>query len=229
MGVFDVFRSESSPLVEQALRTVEKMLEDGELMFAAATASLLENEILELDLQATDHGINTGEQDLRRLVLEHLSITPNRELVFSLKLISIVHEAERIGDLAKSLAKLRLLAHKPRLGADVANLRSFRDRVQNMFTRTLTGFTESNRTIAKKILQEHERIKDDVAKFLQELADREDITPNQSMIYAMSAHLMSRVSSHLANIVSTVVCPFDQIHRMPQWLMEQDENQDLAA
>jgi len=222
MGVFDVFRGESSPLVEQALRTVEKMMQDGEHMFAAAAASLLENEILELDLKTVDEGINKGEQDLRRLVLEHLSITPNRELVFSLKLISIVHEAERIGDLAKSLAKLRLLAHQPRFGPYVATLRGIRNRIQHMFTRTLTGFTESNRTIAKNILQEHEQIKDDVATYLKDLADNDNLSSNESMVYAMSAHLMSRVSSHLANIVSTVVCPFDQIHRIPEWLMEQD-------
>jgi hypothetical protein len=53
---------------------------------------------------------------LRRAVLEHLTIDPRRELVFRLKLISLVQEAERIGDLAKLMGKTAGLEHNPRMG-----------------------------------------------------------------------------------------------------------------
>ena len=102
MGFFAFFREEQPPLIDQAFCDVQSMLQNGHEMFAAATAFLLDNEILEVDLKALDNKINHCEQSLRRAVLEHLTIDPNRELIFSLKLISIVHEAERIGDLAKS-------------------------------------------------------------------------------------------------------------------------------
>lgn len=220
MGLFDLFKGEPPPLVEQAFEDVRDMLEQGHRMFAASAAFVLDNEILDLDLSAIDEQINEREQSLRRSVLEHLAIDPKREMVFSLKLISIVHEAERIGDLAKSLEKTGRLAKKPRMGNLVQPLRGMRDRILYMFDRAREAFVESEQTAARALMLEHERMKDDVTEYLKQLADREDITANEGIVYAMSARLMSRVSSHLSNIASTVVSPFDQIQRAPTWKEE---------
>jgi phosphate uptake regulator len=67
-------------------------------------------------------------------------------------------------------------------------------------------------------------MKDDVTEYLSELAEVDDITPNEAIVYAMSARLISRVSSHLSNIASTVVSPFDQIRRAPTW-REEDQGE----
>jgi phosphate uptake regulator len=217
MGLFDTLRGETPPLIDQAFNDVQNMLEVGHHMFAASTAFVLDNEILDVDLSALDEQINEGEMSLRRSVLEHLTIDPQRELVFSLKLLSIVHEAERIGDLTKSLEKTGRLAKKPRMGDRVRPLRDMRDRILRMFKYARKGFVESEQEEARKLMEEHEQMKDDVTAYLKALADREDITPNESMVYAMSARLMSRVSSHLSNIASTVVSPFDEIRRAPTW------------
>ena len=223
MGLFNLFTEEPPPLVEQAFKDVQDMLENGHRMFAASTAFVLDNEILDLDLSAVDEKINEREQSLRRLVLEHLTIDPKREMVFSLKLLSVVHEAERIGDLAKSLEKTGRLAKKPRMGEHVQPLRDMRDRILHMFDRAREGFVESEQEAARELMMEHERMKDDVTEYLNGLAKRDDLTANEGIVYAMSARLMSRVSSHLSNIASTVVSPFDQISRAPTWKEEGSE------
>ena len=225
MGFFDFFTKEQPPLVEQAFNDVKLMLHNGHEMFAASTAHLLDNEILDVDLKALDRRSGwaawTSYQDLRRAVLEHLNVEPQRELVFSLKLISIVHEAERIGDLAKSLAKTANLAHRQRMGPLVEPLRNLRDRILRMFDLAREGFIGEEEAVARDLMREHESIKDDVTAYLKMLADQKDITPNEGIVYAMSARMMSRVSSHLANIASTVICPFDQIRRSPTWAEEE--------
>lgn len=86
-----------------------------------------------------------------------------------------------------------------------------------MFEYARKGFVENEQDEARKLMESHERMKDDVTQYLIELADRDDITPNEAMVYAMSARLMSRVSSHLSNIASAVVSPFDEIRRAPTW------------
>jgi phosphate uptake regulator len=103
------------------------------------------------------------------------------------------------------------------MGDRVRPLRDMRDRILRMFKYARKGFVESEQEEARKLMEEHEQMKDDVTAYLKALADREDITPNESMVYAMSARLMSRVSSHLSNIASTVVSPFDEIRRAPTW------------
>jgi phosphate uptake regulator len=220
MGLFDLFQGQAPPLIEQASEDVQSMLEIGHRMFSASTAFVLDNEILDVDLSTLDAKINESEQRLRRSVLEHLTVDPQRELVFSLKLLSVVHEAERIGDLAKSLEKTGRLAKKPRMGAHVQPLRNIRDRILQMFDRAREGFAESEVDPARKLMAEHENIKDDVTQYLNDLADCDDITSNEAIVYAMSARLMSRVSSHLSNIASAVASPFDQIRRAPTWTSE---------
>lgn len=221
MGFLDFFTRERPPLVEQALDDVKTMLDSGKHMFAAATGQLLDNEILESDLAALDQEINQREQDLRRAVLEHLNVDPNQELVFSLKLISIVHEAERIGDLAKTLSHTASLAHKPRLGPLVEPLREARNSILSMFDQARASFVEGNEAAARQMIRQHEQTKASLTQFLQELADNDTITPNEGVVYAMASRMMSRVSSHLSNIASTVACPFDQIRSSPTWAEEE--------
>ena len=213
MGFFDFLTGEQPPLVKQAINGVQVMLDSGRDMFAAGAAHLLDNEILDVDLQALDGIINEQEQALRRAVLEHLTVDPKHELVLSLKLISIVQEAERIGDLAKTLSETARLAHKTRLGPPVEPLRHNRDRILQMFDQTRYGFVEGDAATARQLMADQRAIKADLLAYLHHLADNRDLTPNEGIVYALGARAMSRVSSHLANIASTVACPFDQIRR----------------
>lgn len=217
MGFFSFFSGTQPPLVKQAFGDVRAMLKSGHEMFAAAAAQLLDNEILDIDLKKLDEGINQREQNLRRAVLEHLNVDPERELIFSLKLISIVHEAERIGDLAKSLSKTADLAQRPRLGPLVEPLRDIRDRILAMFDQALNSFVESDESAARRLMRSHEEIKANSTTYLQMLSEQETITPNEAVVYALGARLLSRVSSHLANIASAVAVPFDHIRRSPTW------------
>ena len=217
MGFFDFFRGEQPPLVDQAFEDLQVMLENGRRMVAAATAFVLDNENLTLDLKALDREINEKEQDLRRALLEHFTVNPRQEMLFSLKLISIVHEAERIGDLAKSLKKAGGLAERPRMGEAVVPLRELRDRILHMFDRARKGFVEGDLSAARELMDAHEQLKDDVTRYLTDLAARDDLTSNEAVVYALTARLMSRVSSHLSNVASTVVSPFDRIRRAPGW------------
>lgn len=220
MGFFQFFKAEQPPLVEQAFDDVKTMLAHGQVMFAAGSAHLLDNEILDVDLAALDVAINEREQDLRRVLLEHLTVDPNHELILSLKLISIVQEAERIGDLAKSLSRTALLAHKPRLGPQVEPLRDLRDQLLTMFGWTHDSFVQGDEAGARRVMKQHERTKKALAAYLECLSNSEHVTANEALVYALGARKMSRVSSHLANIASTVALPFDRIRSSPTWSTE---------
>jgi len=59
----------------------------------------------------------------------------------------------------------------------------------------------------------HEEIKDDTTMYLATLAEADDLTANEGIVYALLARLLSRISSHLSNVASTVTAPFDRIRR----------------
>lgn len=224
MGIFGIFSGERPPLVGQALDDISAMIATGGQMMAAACGHLLDNEILDVDLPALDQTINDREADLRRALLEHLSLNPRKDLVFSLKLLSIVQEAERIGDLAKSLSEVAAIARAPRMGESVNPLRRARDRIIGMITRVNACLTQDDEGEAVLLMKEHERVKADLSQYLTSLASGDGAGQNEVVVLALGARMMSRVSSHIANIASTVASPFDQIRGTPVSVMQQSDD-----
>lgn len=213
MSLFSFFTGKQPPLITDALQEVDAMLETSGEMLEAALACLLDNEALEVDLSERDEVVNESEQEVRRLVLEHLAIDPERERIQSLILISAVQEAERIGDLAKSLAAAASLADAPRLSRHAEPLRQLRDRLFRLLAETRQGFGKADAQAAHRVMKEHDDVKSFVADYLETIAHADDVTPNEAVVYAISARMMSRISSHLSNIVSSTLVPFDQIRR----------------
>lgn len=217
MNLFSFLTGSRPPLVDQSLNNLASMLDTADSMFAAATNCLLDNEELNVDLSAQDDLINEREQAIRRAVLEHILADPRHELSLSLLLISIVQDAERLGDLAKSIAKASELAAAPRMGRHVDALRPIRDRVQSTFPRVRRSFIVGDSKVARTIMEEHDQTKADVADYLRTLATADDVTSNEAVVLAIGSRMIGRTSSHLSNIISAVALPFDQVRNSPTW------------
>jgi phosphate uptake regulator len=213
MAFFDWFTGERPVLVQQTFEDIVDMVDRGRDMFLAATGRLLDNEILDMDLEAMDESINHREQHCRSTALEYISSSPGNQLILVLKLLSIVQEAERIGDLAKSLGAMADLADAPRLGRHVKPLRDIRNRIATFFELTLEAFRTDDIRKAEEVLRRHQGVKDDVEAYVQTLGRDDSATVNEAVVYALAARMLGRTSSHLANIASTVVFPFEQIRR----------------
>ncbi len=217
MNLFSFLTGSRPPLVDRALNDLGIMLDTADAMFAAATNCLLDNEDLHIDLAEQDEIINQREMSIRRAVLEHMVADPKVETSLSLLLVSIVQDAERCGDLAKSIAKASDLAVSPRMGRHVDALRPIRDRVQATFPRVRRSFVVGDAGMSRTVMEEHDRTKQDVAVFLQELASADDVTSNEAVVLAVGSRMIGRTSSHLSNIVSAVALPFDQVRNSPTW------------
>ncbi len=217
MQFFSFLTGAKPPLIEQSVRRLGTMLETSAEMFTASTDCLLDNQSIDVDLSALDDKINENEQLIRRAVLEHIVSDPRAETSFSLLLVSIVQDAERCGDLAKSIAKASELASAPRMGRHVEALRPIRDRVQSAFPRTRQAFIDGNARAARTVMEEHAQTKDDVAHFLHDLASDDGVSANAAVVLAVGSRMIGRTSSHLSNIISAVALPFDQVRNAPTW------------
>ena len=221
MGLLDLFRNAQPALVRRALGDVQRMLVIGQQMFGAATGTLLDNEILDLDLSGLDDEVNALEEGVRRVLLEHLTVDPERELVLSLKLVSVVNEAERIGDLGKALARNAALARHPRRGPLVERLRTLRGRVEQAFGDTIVCFADRDSSRALAVIERHASIKADAASLMRALASS-DLPANEATVLALSVHMISRVSSHLSNIASAMTGTYEMLRRGGQARTERD-------
>ncbi len=210
MGFLDFFTGDQPPLIKGALGDVSAMLDTGRDMFAAASAHLLENEILEVDLGAQHVTIEARERSARRAVLEHLNLDPKRELVLCIKLITVVYEAERIGEVGMMMGRAAWLAHRPRLGLMADRLREIRTVTHGFFDVARDAFLEGDQTKARVLLAQQQPVKSTLEGYIHDLAAME-ITSNEAVVYTMATHALERTGAHLANIASVVTSPFDQI------------------
>ena len=104
--LLDIFRKET--LLDESLVKAEKMLEEGRVMFIGAVESLRQQDTAELpfDFREKDRVINRLQQDIRRDLLTHLSLSGLKDINPALIMAAIVIDLERIGDYTKNIAEL---------------------------------------------------------------------------------------------------------------------------
>jgi phosphate uptake regulator len=200
----------TSTLVEAAFRDVSTMLDQSARMLDHSLAALLDNEELAVDLEHMDDVVDEGERMVRRTVLEHLSINPRQDLVPSLILASMVQDAERIGDFARGLAEVLLLANSRREGPMADELRALAGRLRPLFEVCERAFREDDVDEARRVIAAHGQLKRDFTAFVRKVAASE-LSADMAIVYATSARILRRISAHLSNIASTVVQPYDRI------------------
>jgi len=201
---------EKSSLVRSAFNDFSGMLQQAARMYELARAALLDNADLEVDLDEMDDVVDDGERMVRRAVLEHLSISPRTDLVASLVLISMVQDAERIGDFARGLAELLRLAKSPRVGPYADDLREIASGVSSQFEACERAFREDDVDLARQVILRHTQTKPALEDYTTRLANS-DLSADMVIVYGATARILRRISAHLSNIASSVVQPFDRI------------------
>lgn len=199
-----------STLVEAAFEDVSRMLQQSAKMLDLSLAALLDNEELKVDLDDMDDVVDESERMVRRTVLEHLSVNPKQDLVASLILVSMVQDAERIGDFSRGLAEVVQLAKSPREGIFAEELRDLFRRIRPMFEVCETAFRQDDSEMAQRVMSEHTDVKKALKEYTARVADS-DLSADMAIVYATGARILRRISAHLSNIASSVVQPYDRI------------------
>ena len=208
---FGFFSESSPPLIQQSLQDLEEMLATTHRMFDAATRCLIDGDSLTLDLKSEDDTVNEIEERIRRALLTHFSVTPSQDVAFGLTLNAIVQEVERMGDLAKSIAKVAQLSRSRPHTDRIAPLEAIRDRVLGMAEDTRDALSRQDASLARKVMKANDAAKADTAEYLTDLAARDDISANEGIVLALSARFIGRYGSHLSNVASGFALPFDQL------------------
>lgn len=201
----------TSPLIRDAVSEIFKMLEKEEAMFKEGVGVLLENRQSSFNIAEADEDINYGERMIRRMVIEHLTLTPKKDLPASLILVSIVQDVERLGDFAKGLLEISSYADFRREGPMVDTLKGLAGRIYPQFVKVRQAFREDNVALAREVMQTHRVIKKECQHLLRDMAAGTLDDVRQTAVYTMTAIVFRRVSAHLSNVASTVVQPFDKI------------------
>ena len=198
----------------EVLKEFKEMLEDTRYMFESVCKGLIEGTTdasLKDKTYKIDKKVNTLEKDIRKRVVEHLSIQPSVDIPVSLVLMSVVKDAERIGDYCKNLFEITDLLHKP-LKKDV--FRGLFDEIDkkllNMFEKTQKAFIESDEKVAKDILHKERILVRNCDEIVKNIS-KSDLTTNEAVCFTLLARYFKRIAAHLANIGSSVILPVSDL------------------
>jgi len=198
---------------QQVKRLFDQMMEDGRHCFDAASNALLggtDAETIKRDLWSTDKRINRNERRIRRLVTISASSRGLASIPTALVFMSLVKDAERIGDYAKNLFDLSRRGKTPD-GAAKADLLELKDRISRILVKARNIMDSEDGDSAMDLLSEMDRIQthcDDKVDLIL-VSEGEACGPLVSA--ALAYRFFKRTVSHTLNIVSSLVLPLDQL------------------
>ncbi len=200
-----------------------EMLSDAEYIFTNAWGVFLGKiaiEQIKQSLYDKDKAVNQREREIRRMILEHLSINPNQDVSGCLAMMSLVKDAERMGDYAKNIFEVGILFKgKIKEMKYLKRLSELQTKIVNHFPPLKKAFLESDDNLAKEILKEYEPIKNVCNSILHDLFS-EALPTQEAVATALLSRYLKRINSHMSNIASGIVYPLDRIDFVRGGLLE---------
>jgi len=201
-----------------------EMLADTEWMFRTVGRVFFENvppDEVGRELYARDIRVNKAERSIRRSIVEHLTIHPGGDVPACLVLMSIVKDAERIGDYCKNLYEVRAVLYKD-APADQINgeIRRVHERVVKTFEMTKKALVDGDEATAENVVTAAKETARDIEEKVAEVAGSE-LPARAAVCRALALRHMKRVHAHLCNIATSVIQPvhkldyFDEGFRRP--------------
>ena len=208
-------------LMNRAYQRSFEMLDITQAMFKEAKESLRQREDSEIDLgiKKTDKKVNSYEREVRRMVLNHLVVIGPADLPSGLVLISIIIDIERIGDYAKNMVELAL-DHPGKLhGGEFEEMISrLEEGLEDNFIQAKRCFEEADAELALELLDKYAWVNEACDEIVTNVVREKDpsIKPGDAAALILYTRWLKRINSHLRNITTSVVNPFDRVGFQPK-------------
>jgi len=195
------------------------MLSDTEHMFRAVTDVLLgkaEPETIRDGIYTKDREVNRKEQDIRRRLVGHLVLSRMVDAPACLVFMSVAKDVERIGDYCKNILEVAPFYSIPGAEARYAlPLQEIREQLAELFQKAGKAFTESDESLAEKVLRTHEVIAKKCDMLIGQVLN-DTLPAREAVSTALLSRYFKRVVRHMGNIVSSVVAPVEKIDFPPK-------------
>jgi len=204
---------DSAEGMEEMRARVEDMLSEGRHIFDAAANAFLggaDPEVIRDDLFKTDKRINQLEQKVRRQALVHGTVYGTSQLPTCLVLMSIVKDAERIGDYCKNLYDIAAIKPLAKNDKYFSDLLDHKNQLSALLEESIRIYRSQKEDKAMSFLQRGDRLQDHYDEKVVELLGDDPGTP-QAAAVILAYRYYKRVVAHLLNIISSLVMPLDEL------------------
>jgi phosphate uptake regulator len=210
--VLDFFRTGRSS-IEEVEALLVQMLHDGRAVYDAATAAVFgggKSKETKREVKDTDREINQAQRDVRRALMVHASVIGSIELPLVLTYMSIVKDAERIGDYAKNLYDLAKFGANFDAAPDRTELVDFCGAVGQLIEDAADVFASRDAAEAQRLIHKADGFLDDYDAHVR--AAYESTGPaSDAVARALYFRYLKRITAHVMNMMTSLVMPVDQL------------------
>lgn len=203
------------PLLSQMVSEMEQMLSEAVNMYRPIADVLTGKRELSSTIHdmiyETDRKINHLERKVRKQLLEHLVVSPGSDVPISLILMSIIKDAERIGDICKNIYEVAEELEGTLDGG------KYEERFGNilweteaLFEPTVQAFRTSDKKLGHEVVEKSRHLAKECDTVIAELV-KDCLSCRQAVLFTLLARYLKRACCHLSNIATSVVMP---VHKL---------------
>lgn len=216
--LFAVFKKET--LIDKAFRNSHKMLDITEKMFLESKRSLhhIDQTETSINVYEKDIKVNKLERKVRKKVQKDLQEQGRGDIYPGLLLVSVIIDIERLGDYAKNILDLaKKYPGRLKYGSYKEDMEKIEAAVVDSFSRIRKQFIEMDSKKAELILDEYRWINKLCDKRAIDLIKEVDksVSTRNAVAIVLYIRYLKRINSHLRNIATSIVNPFDKIGFSP--------------
>jgi len=211
IGIF-----KSNALLNQAWDESLEMLDLSNKFFSEALKSLRSGDNKEslYELKKRDKEINNYQKEVRKKVVTYFSgHLETADLFSGLTLLSIVVDIERLGDYTKNILDLAISHDQKIISEEISDsLKMMEDEISHRFEKTREALETQDENAAKALLDTYRKdVSHSSEKIVNSILSGELKfgSEDRSAAIVLYTRYLKRLGSHLKNMTSTIVNPYD--------------------
>lgn len=211
--MLEFFRGSRDTAIESVERTLVQMLTDGHEVYEGACDALFgggKSKETKAELRATDQGINQAQRDVRRELMVHAAVTDAGDLPLVLSYMSVVKDAERIGDYAKNIYDLVRYGADFEHSPDRDQLYAYRDAVGDLILQAAAVFESHDEARAQELVNKADGFLDEHDAAVK-AAFNSTGPVSDAVAKALYFRFLKRITAHVMNFLTALVMPIDQL------------------
>lgn len=216
----------NNSIMHQAVEALAQMVTDAEYGYTHAWEACIGQAVAEKvqpEIKGHDKAVNKAERSIRRLIVEHLSINPGRDVSGCLALMLMAKDIERIGDHTRNIFRVGL-----ELKTDIAGFKLYdmlaqaQGEVGALLPDLRRAIQESSDEIAHAVLSAYQSNKT-CLKELEARLQTEDMGSLEAVNSALLTRYFIRTNAHIGNAASGVIFPLENIDFVSRGLRKEQE------
>jgi phosphate transport system protein len=207
--VMEFFRRSGESGLDHIANEVQSMVHSCHTTFTDATAAVfgtVDPASVKERVRTTDQSINLAEQEVRRLLVVHASVSGGQDAGLMLAYMNVVKDLERIGDYNKNILDLAL----DDVTVTDGDLRSHAEELGQRIKGVGQILSDQDEEVARLFIERGDVLRRSFDDAVSALIRSEE--PAASAVpRVLLQRYFKRINAHSTNVVSAVVMPLDRI------------------